>query len=185
MTQEISIPEVSKRYAKAIFELASEDKKLDKISKDLMSLDKAINENDRLSRLITSPTFSSNEQIQVMGSLLDKQEAAKIVKNFVNVLIDNGRINILQSIIQAFNLLIIKNSGEIIADVISAQDLSQEQLSAVKSSLRKLTDKEIKLNTKLDPEIMGGMIVKIGSQMIDTSVSTKLNNLKILMKGAN
>ena len=80
MTQEISIPEVSKRYAKAIFELASEDKKLDKISKDLMSLDKAINENDRLSRLITSPTFSSNEQIQVMGSLLDKQEAAKIVK---------------------------------------------------------------------------------------------------------
>ena len=68
---------------------------------------------------------------------------------------------------------------------VQAGRLSQEQLSAVKSSLRKLTDKEIKLNTKLDPEIMGGMIVKVGSQMIDTSVSTKLNNLKILMKGAN
>ena len=185
MTQEISIPEVSKRYAKAIFELANESKELDKISEDLMSLEKAVKENDGLSRLITSPTFSSNEQIQVMGQILDKQEATKIVKNFVNVLIENRRVNILQSIIQAFNLLVLNNSGEVIAHITSAQDLSREQLTSIKSSLRKFTDKEIKLNTKLDPDIMGGMVVKIGSQMIDTSVSTKLNNLKILMKGAN
>ena len=107
------------------------------------------------------------------------------LKNFVNVLIENRRVNILQSIIQAFNLLVLNNSGEVIAHITSAQDLSREQLTSIKSSLRKFTDKEIKLNTKLDPDIMGGMVVKIGSQMIDTSVSTKLNNLKILMKGAN
>jgi F-type H+-transporting ATPase subunit delta len=101
------------------------------------------------------------------------------------VLIKNRRINILVSIIGGFNLLILSNSGEVRAEVTSAQDLSMEQLDGIKSNLKKLTEKEIKLETKLDPEIMGGIIVKIGSQMIDTSVSTKLNNLKILMKGAN
>ncbi|MDG2187533.1 MAG: F0F1 ATP synthase subunit delta [Hyphomicrobiales bacterium] len=185
MTQEISIPEVSKRYAKAIFELANENEILDQVSNDLFTLEKAIIDSKDLRRLISSPTFSSDEQMQVMEQILNKQKATDIIKNFINVLIKNRRINILVSIIGGFNLLILSNSGEVRAEVTSAQDLSMEQLDGIKSNLKKLTEKEIKLETKLDPEIMGGIIVKIGSQMIDTSVSTKLNNLKILMKGAN
>ena len=146
---------------------------------------KMINDNEDLSRLILSPTFTYTDQISVMNEIFKKQDVSVLVKNLVNVLIRNRRINLLVSIINAYDHIMKSNSGEIIAEVITAVELKDDQKQEIISNLKKMTGKEIQIQSIIEPEIIAGIKVKIGSQMIDASVSTKLNNLKILMKGAN
>lgn len=185
MSNKTSIPEVAKRYAKATFDLADAESLTDAVLQDLNTLKKMINNNEGLNRLISSPTFSSTDQISVMSEIFKKQDVSILVKNLVNVLIRNRRINLLVSIITAYDLIMKSNSGEIIAEVITAAELKDDQKQEIISNLKKMTGKEIQIQSKIEPEIIAGIKVKIGSQMIDASVSTKLNNLKILMKGAN
>ncbi len=185
MSNETSIPEVAKRYAKATFDLAEAENLSEAILKDLAALKKIINDNEDLSRLISSPTFTYTDQISVMNEIFKKQDVSVLVKNLVNVLIRNRRINLLVSIINAYDHIMKSNSGEIIAEVITAVELKDDQKQEIISNLKKMTGKEIQIQSKIEPEIIAGIKVKIGSQMIDASVSTKLNNLKILMKGAN
>tara|TARA_A100001035_G_C27488889_1_gene366658 strand:+ start:53 stop:610 length:558 start_codon:yes stop_codon:yes gene_type:complete len=185
MSNETSIPEVAKRYAKATFDLAEAENLSEAILKDLTALKKMINDNEELSRLILSPTFTSTDQTSVMNEIFKKQDVSVLVKNLVNVLIKNRRVNLLVSIINAYDHIMKSNSGEIIAEVITAAELKDDQRQEIISNLEKMTGKEIQIQSKIEPEIIAGIKVKIGSQMIDASVSTKLNNLKILMKGAN
>tara|TARA_Y100000591_G_scaffold333128_2_gene373959 strand:- start:95 stop:652 length:558 start_codon:yes stop_codon:yes gene_type:complete len=185
MSNETSIPEVAKRYAKATFDLAAAENLSEAVLKDLSILKKMVNNNEDLNRLISSPTFSSNDQISVMKEIFEKQGISVLVKNLINVLIKNRRISLLVSIINAYDLIMKSNSGEIIAEVITATDLKDNQKQQIIDNLKKLTGKEIQIQSKIEPGIIAGIKVKIGSQMIDASVSTKLNNLKILMKGAN
>ncbi len=185
MSNETSIPEVAKRYAKAIFDLAEAENTTHVVFKDLTTLKKMVNENQDLNRLISSPTFTSTDQISVMNEIFKKQNISILVKNLVNVLIGNRRVSLLISIVNAYDFIMKSNSGEIIAEVITAAELKEDQKQEVIKNLKKMTGKEIQIQSKIDPEIIAGIKVKIGSQMIDASVSTKLNNLKILMKGAN
>ncbi len=185
MSNETSIPEVAKRYAKATFDLAEAENLSEAVLKDLSILKKMVNNNEDLNRLISSPTFSSNDQISVMKEIIEKQGISVLVKNLINVLIKNRRISLLVSIINAYDLIMKSNSGEIIAEVITATDLKDNQKQQIINNLKKMTGKEIQIQSKIEPGIIAGIKVKIGSQMIDASVSTKLNNLKILMKGAN
>ena len=185
MSKETSIPEVAKRYAKATFDLAEAENLSEAVLKDLTILKKIIIDNAELNRLISSPTFTSTDQLNVMNEIFKKQDISVLVKNLVNVLIRNRRINLLVSVINAYDLIMKSNSGEIIAEVITAAELKDDQKQEIVSNLKKLTGKEIQIQSKVQPEIIAGIKVKIGSQMIDASVSTKLNNLKILMKGAN
>ena len=185
MSKETSIPEVAKRYAKATFDLAEAENLSEAVLKDLTILKKIIIDNAELNRLISSPTFTSTDQLNVMNEIFKKQNISVLVKNLVNVLIRNRRINLLVSVINAYDLIMKSNSGEIIAEVITAAELKDDQKQEIVSNLKKLTGKEIQIQSKVQPEIIAGIKVKIGSQMIDASVSTKLNNLKILMKGAN
>ena len=120
-----------------------------------------------------------------MKEIFEKQGISVLVKNLINVLIKNRRISLLVSIINAYDLIMKSNSGEIIAEVITATDLKDNQKQQIINNLKKMTGKEIQIQSKIEPGIIAGIKVKIGSQMIDASVSTKLNNLKILMKGAN
>tara|TARA_Y100000768_G_C23965307_1_gene677533 strand:+ start:756 stop:1313 length:558 start_codon:yes stop_codon:yes gene_type:complete len=185
MSKETSIPEVAKRYAKATFDLAEAENLSEAALKDLTILKKIIIDNAELNRLISSPTFTSTDQLNVMNEIFKKQDISVLVKNLVNVLIRNRRINLLVSVINAYDLIMKSNSGEIIAEVITAAELKDDQKQEIVSNLKKMTGKEIQIQSKVQPEIIAGIKVKIGSQMIDASVSTKLNNLKILMKGAN
>tara|TARA_B100000925_G_scaffold289516_1_gene272546 strand:+ start:676 stop:1233 length:558 start_codon:yes stop_codon:yes gene_type:complete len=185
MSKETSIPEVAKRYAKATFDLAEAENLSEAVLKDLTILKKIIIDNAELNRLISSPTFTSTDQLNVMNEIFKKQDISVLVKNLVNVLIRNRRINLLVSVINAYDLIMKSNSGEIIAEVITAAELKDDQKQEIVSNLKKMTGKEIQIQSKVQPEIIAGIKVKIGSQMIDASVSTKLNNLKILMKGAN
>ena len=185
MSKETSIPEVAKRYAKATFDLAEAENLSEAVLKDLTILKKIIIDNAELNRLISSPTFTSTDQLNVMNEIFKKQDISVLVKNLVNVLIRNRRINLLVSVINAYDLIMKSNSGEIIAEVITAAELKDDQKQEIVSNLKKMTGKQIQIQSKVQPEIIAGIKVKIGSQMIDASVSTKLNNLKILMKGAN
>ena len=185
MSKETSIPEVAKRYAKATFDLAEAENLSEAVLKDLTILKKIIIDNAELNRLISSPTFTSTDQLNVMNEIFKKQDISVLVKNLVNVLIRNRRINLLVSVINAYDLIMKSNSGEIIAEVITAAELKDDQKQEIVSNLKKMTGKEIQIQSKVQPDIIAGIKVKIGSQMIDASVSTKLNNLKILMKGAN
>lgn len=185
MSQETSISEVAKRYAKATYELANTDGIASQVSDDLISLKDLIINNKSLLNLISSPTFTSQEQSAVFDGIFKKQKISKIVQNLINVLIRNRRVNALISVANAYELIMKENSGEILAEVTAISELSKDQLNQIKDNLKKLTGKEVELETNIEPNILGGIKVKIGSQMIDASVSTKLNNLKILMKGAN
>ena len=120
-----------------------------------------------------------------MNEIFKKQDISILVKNLVSVLIRNRRVNLLISIVNAYDLIMKSHSGEIVAEVITAIELEDDQKQEIISNLKKMTGKEIQMQSKIEPEIIAGIKVKIGSQMIDASVSTKLNNLKILMKGAN
>jgi len=185
MSHETSISEVAKRYAKATYELASTDGIASQVSDDLTSLKSMIIDNKNLLNIISSPTFTSQEQSAVFDVIFKKQKTSKIVQNLINVLIRNRRVNTLISVVNAFELILKENSGEILAEVTAVSELTKEQLNQIRDNLKKMTGKEVQLETNIEPNILGGIKVKIGSQMIDASVSTKLNNLKILMKGAN
>ena len=185
MSNGTSIPEVAKRYAKATFDLAEAENLSDAVLKDLTALKKMVNDNDDLNRLISSPTYTSTDQISVMNEIFKKQDISILVKNLVSVLVRNRRVNLLISIVDAYDFIMKSHSGEIVAEVITAIELEDDQKQEIISNLKKMTGKEIQIQSKIEPEIIAGIKVKIGSQMIDASVSTKLNNLKILMKGAN
>ncbi|NDD48470.1 MAG: ATP synthase F1 subunit delta [Alphaproteobacteria bacterium] len=178
MSQETSISEVAKRYARATYELANTEGSTSQVSDDLISLKELIINNKSLLNLISSPTFTSQEQSAVFDGIFKKQKISKIVQNLTNVLIRNRRLNALVSVSHAFEQIMKENSGEIVAEVTAVSELSKDQLNQIKDNLKKMTGKEVQLETNIEPNILGGM-------MIDASVSTKLNNLKILMKGAN
>tara|TARA_Y100000590_G_C15742865_1_gene1020909 strand:+ start:3692 stop:4249 length:558 start_codon:yes stop_codon:yes gene_type:complete len=185
MAQLMSIPEAARRYANAVFELAAEQQILEVAINDLSKIDQLISNNSDFARLITTPTFSVQEQIAVIEKIFEKDNVHDLVKNLIRLLVQNRRINILSAVIGGFKLLVQEHSGEINAEITTACDLTEKQVSQIKSNLKGIIGKEVKLDINQDPNILGGIVVKIGSQMIDTSVSTKLNNLKILMKGAS
>jgi F-type H+-transporting ATPase subunit delta len=173
---------VAERYASALFDLALEEKSLPSVEADLKRFAALLDESADLRRLIRSPVFSAEEQARAVGSVLDKAGIGGLVGNFLKVTAANRRLFAVPGIIAAFGRLLAKHRGEVAAEVTSAEPLSATHIAALKDALKASIGKDVALETKVDPSLIGGLIVKVGSRMIDGSVRTKLNSIKLAMK---
>jgi F-type H+-transporting ATPase subunit delta len=172
------------RYASALFELADEQRKLDVVADDLKALDAAIAENEDLRRMMASPVIGRAAQSQAIGALLQHAGADELTQRFVSVSAANRRLYALRHIISAFLAELAERRGEISAEVTSAQSLSENQARAVEEALQRVEGRNVALSMKVDPALIGGMVVQVGSRMIDSSIKTQLDRMKLVMKGA-
>ncbi len=179
-----SVSGVSGRYATALFELARDEKSVDAVKADLDGFDALLSESADLKRLVRSPVFSADAQLKALTAVLDKAGITGIAANFLKVLTRNRRLFTVGEVIRAFRALVAKFKGEATADVTVAERLSDRNLDALKTALKTVTGKEVALNVKVDPSIIGGLVVKLGSRMVDSSLRTKLNSIKHAMKEA-
>ncbi len=176
---------VAGRYATALFELAEAQGALDAVAGDLESIVKMLNESSDLTRLVRSPIFSAEEQSRAFGAVLDKAGVSGLVKNFVGLVIKNRRLFVLPGMIGAYTTLLAQKRGEMTADVLSAHPLQAAQIDSLKAALKAATGRDVRIVTKVDAALLGGLVVTVGSRMIDSSLRTKLNSLKIAMKEAS
>ena len=179
-----SVSGVSGRYATALFELARDEKSVDAVKADLDRFDALLGDSADLRRLVRSPVFSADTQLKALIAVLDKAGITGIAANFLKVLTRNRRLFAVTDVIRAFRALVAKFKGEASADVTVAERLSDRNLDALKTALKSVTGKDVALNVKVDPSIIGGLVVKLGSRMVDSSLRTKLNSIKHAMKEA-
>jgi F-type H+-transporting ATPase subunit delta len=173
------------RYARALFELALDGKAVDAVKADLDKFDAMIAGSDDLNRLVRSPVFGAEEQGRALAVVLDKAGLAGLTANFLLVVTANRRLFAVRDMIKAFRALVARWKGEVGADVTVAERLSDHHLDMLKSVLKSATGgKAVDLNIRIDPAIIGGLVVKLGSRMVDSSLRTKLNAMKIAMKEA-
>jgi F-type H+-transporting ATPase subunit delta len=171
------------RYAIALFELAYEQKKLDAVGADLAAVKRALAESDALAALTTSPLIGRDEARRAVAAAAAAMDLDPITANFLGVLAGNRRLAQLEGVIRAFNTLAARHRGEINAEVTSAHPLDDDQVDAIRNNLRTRYGSDIAVDLQVDPAILGGLVVKIGSRMIDGSIRTKLNTLAQAMKG--
>ena len=179
-----SVSGVSGRYATALFELARDEKSIDAVKADLDKFNAMLSESSDLTRLVRSPVFAADAQLKALSAVLDKAGISGVAANFLKVLTNNRRLFAVADVIRAFGALVAKYKGEASADVTVAEPLSEKNLDALKAALKQVSGKDVTLNVKVDPSIIGGLIVKLGSRMVDSSLRTKLNSIKHAMKEA-
>ena len=173
------------RYATALFELARDEKAVEAVKADLDTLDALLAESDDLRRLVRSPVFGADEQGKALAAVLDKVGIKGLAANFLMLVASNRRLFAVGDMIRGFRNLVAKHKGEVTAEVTVAEKLSDMHLDALKSALKSVTGgKAIDLSIKVDPGIIGGLTVKLGSRMVDSSLRTKLNSIKHAMKEA-
>lgn len=175
---------MSGRYATALFELARDEKSVDAVKADLDKFSAMLADSADLARLVRSPVFSAEIQSKALAAVLEKAEISGISAKFLKVLTANRRLFAVSDVIRAFRALVAKFKGEAAADVTVAEPLSDKNLDALKTALKSVTGKDVALNVKVDPSIIGGLVVKLGSRMVDSSLRTKLNSIKHAMKEA-
>ncbi len=171
------------RYANALFELAQDQKAIDAVSADLASLRKALETSPDLARLVKSPVFSAEDHARALTAILAKMGANALTTKFVLLLAQKRRLFILTGVIRAYESQVAKSRGETEAEVTAARALNDAELTELKSALKAKLGKEPRLHTKVDPSLLGGLVVKVGSRMIDSSLRTKLDGLRAAMKG--
>jgi len=171
------------RYAIALFELANEQKQLDAVGESLAALKQALAESDDFRALTTSPLIGREQAMRAVAASAGAMELDPITANFLGVLAKNRRLAQLGNVIRAFNTLAARHRGEITAEVTSAHRLDEGQVDAIRKNLRTRYGADIAVDLDVDPAILGGLVVKIGSRMIDGSIRTKLNALALAMKG--
>ncbi|WP_306120585.1 MULTISPECIES: F0F1 ATP synthase subunit delta [unclassified Roseitalea] len=173
---------IATRYAQSLHDLAAEAGKVDAIESALNAFAGMIDESDDLKRLIDSPVFSADEQSAAMSAILEKAGLEPLAANFLNVVAANRRLFALPSMIAAFGEIAARERGEITAEVTSATKLNATQEKQLKATLKDVVGKDVALNVTVDPSILGGLIVKVGSRQIDTSLKTRLSSLKLALK---
>jgi len=171
------------RYANALFELAQDQKAIDAVSADLASLRRAMETSLDLTRLMRSPVFSAADHARALKAILAKMDANALTEKFVLLLAEKRRLFVLTQIIAAYERLVARSRGETEAEVTAARALNDAEITELKSVLKSKLGKEPRLHTKIDPALLGGLVVKVGSRMIDTSLRTKLDGLRAAMKG--
>jgi len=179
-----SVSGVSGRYATALFELARDEKSVDAVRADLDKFEAMLNESADLRRLVRSPVFSADAQAKALNAVLDKAAISGTSAKFLKVLTANRRLFAVTDVIRAFRALVATFKGEATADVTVAEALSETNLETLKAALKSVTAKDVTLNVKVDPSLIGGLVVKLGSRMVDSSLRTKLNSIKHAMKEA-
>ncbi len=173
---------VAGRYASALLETASEQGQLAAIEADIDTLQGALAESDDLRRMVRSPVFSADDQSKALDALLGRMGVNPLTLNFFKVLARNRRLFAAEDIIRAFKALAAEARGEVQAEVASAVALGDSQLNALKEQLKSSVGKDVQLEATVDPSLLGGLVVKIGSRMIDSSLKTKLATLNTRMK---
>ncbi|CAL74363.1 ATP synthase subunit delta, membrane-bound, F1 sector [Bradyrhizobium sp. ORS 278] len=164
--------------------MARDEKSVDAVKADLDKFNALLDESADLKRLVRSPVFGADTQLKALNAVLDKAGIAGVAANVLRVLTTNRRLFAVADVIRAFNALVAKYKGEATADVTVAEPISDKNLDALKAALKTVTGKDVALNVKVDPAIIGGLVVKLGSRMIDSSLRTKLNSIKHAMKEA-
>lgn len=171
------------RYASALLDLADERKALDEVADDLKNLRALISESEDLRRLLGSPIFSREDQRKAMAALMERLGTGDLTRRFVLVVADNHRLFALPAMIEAYITELAQRRGEITAEVTAARSLSDTQQTALLEALRSAVGSKVQLDLKVDPALIGGLIVKVGSRMIDSSLRSKLQRLQLAMKG--
>ena len=173
---------VAERYASSLFELAREEKSIAKVESDLNSFQSMLDSSPDLRRLINSPVFSAEEQEKAIGAIVTKAGIKGLAGNFLRVAAANRRLFAVPGMIEAFRRIAAEARGETSAEVTSAHTLSAAQQTELKAALKSVAGKDVSLAVTVDPSLLGGMVVKMGSRQIDTSLKTKLNSLKLALK---
>ena len=171
------------RYATALFELARDEKQIETVSVSLAMLRQALRDSDDFRELTTSPLISRDEAVRAAAAAGQAMQLDPITANFLGVLAQNRRLAQLGNVIRAFNMLAAAHRGETTAEVTSAHPLTDDQVAALRQNLRTRLGRDVAVDLSVDPTILGGLVVKVGSQMIDGSIRTKLDNLAYAMKG--
>jgi F-type H+-transporting ATPase subunit delta len=171
------------RYASALFDLARDERQIDAVGRSLDTLNQALLDSKDFAELIESPLVSRDEAGKAFAALAPQLGIDPTTTNFLGVLARNGRKRELRPVIRAFRRLAADHRGETTADVITARPLKDDQIEALKQQLRSRAGRDVTIDARVDPEILGGIVVKLGSQMIDASIRTKLNRLAQAMKG--
>jgi F-type H+-transporting ATPase subunit delta len=184
-TDEPMMASMAGRYAAALFELAKEDKQLKQVEGDLADFQRMLDTSNELRRLVRSPVISADDQAKAVAAVLAKAGASGLTGNFLRLIARNRRLFAVSDMIKVFRALAARERGEVSADVASAHPLTPEQMKLLTDTLRISVGKEVQVNTRVDPNLLGGLVVKIGSKMIDSSLRTKLDNLKVAMKGTS
>ena len=175
---------ISDRYASALYDLASEKKLVDVVLDDLLFIQSMIKNNKDLKLVIKSPLIKSNDKLEILQNILKSKNPNELSLTFLKVLSKNKRFQKTVDIIAQFKNINAQKRGDVLADITSAEKLSNEQQDNIKEQLRTILGDKLSLSYKVDEQIIGGLIIKVGSKMIDTSLSNKINKLKIAMKGA-
>jgi len=181
-SETLTVTGLAGRYAIALFDLGKEADALDAVAADVATLQAVLKDSDDLSGLSRNPIFSVEEKGRAMTAVIEAAKIDKLVSNFIGVVTSNGRLDQLENIIQEFNRLLAHHKGEINASVVTASKLGKAQLDALKAKLKSMVGRDVNVETDIDESLLGGMVVKIGSRMIDSSLKTKLANLEESMK---
>ena len=175
---------ISERYGSALYDLASEKKCIDSILNDFEVAEKVFKESSELRHVIRSPLVNSDEKLNILLKIFSQSNLHDLTTTFLKVLSDNKRISNLISIILQFKKINSEKRGDITADITSADELSEDEKNNITNQLKNSLGQKLSLNFDVDKDIIGGLIVRVGSKMIDTSILNKINKLKIAMKGA-
>lgn len=184
MADEFRTTEVGERYAQALFDLATETNALEAVRADFKSLRAAHAESADLRRLLTSPVIAAEDQGRGLTAIADKAKFSGVTRNFLGLLAQNGRARDLPAVIGAFEALYARKMGLVAAEVVSAQPLSSAQMKSVQSALRAALGKDPELTARVDPTILGGLKVKVGSKLFDASLKSQLDSMKYALKRA-
>lgn len=171
------------RYAAALFDLASEQGQVTAVERDLDTLGEAVHQTDDFAALIRNPQITREATAKAMDAIADLLSLSGLTRNFLGVLAHNRRLAALPDVVRAFSAIAAAQRGEVTAQVTSAHPLSDAQLKALTEKLKAREGKDIKLTASVDPEILGGLVVRVGSRQIDSSIRTRLNSLAQTMKG--
>ena len=171
------------RYASALFGLARDQQKIDAVSRSLDSLEAALAESADFRALVSSPLVGRGDAAKAIKALAPALGVDPVTANFLGVLAENGRLRELNAVLRAFRQLAAGHRGETSAEVTSAHPLDDGQVAALKANLKTRLGRDVTIDAKVDPSLLGGIVVRLGSQMIDASIRTKLNTLATAMKG--
>jgi F-type H+-transporting ATPase subunit delta len=183
-TDEPMMAGMAGRYAGALFELAASQNATAAVEADLNTFDQMLTDSEDLTRLVRSPVISAHEQAKALSAILKKAGAGELTQNFFSVLAQNRRLFAAGDIIRTFRSLAAKARGEVTAEVTSAVALSDTQVAELKKTLKASVCKDVTLAAKVDPSLLGGLVVKLGSRMIDSSLKSKLAGLKTVLQGS-
>ena len=184
MAGETIVSGMAGRYATALFELANEANAVEQVQSNLKAFEALLASSPDLMRLVRSPVFSADEQARALDAVLDKASISGIAKNFLRVVAANRRLFAVDQIIRGFHAQVARHKGEVTAEVTVAAPLNDARLAEIRDALKAVTAKDVQVDVTVDPAIIGGLKVKVGSRMVDASLRTKLNSIKFAMKEA-